>query len=162
MNVRNILTEIYLSAEIKDCMAKLPNKYDKQDIVQHVFLELYSMPEEKVSDLHERGKLKHFIVKMIYNTSRFSKSSFAKQYGKETPTESFPELASAESEEEIIIPLDKLPVCKSGLPYMAEIFKLYAENGTYQKVSQITKINVTSIFNTVREAKAILKKHINT
>ncbi len=44
--------------------------------------------------------------------------------------------------------------------YKAEILKLYAELGTYQKVADLTKIPMSSIYKTIQETRQELKKQI--
>lgn len=153
MDVKEILTEIYVSDEIADVIKRLRPENLQEDIKQHVFLELFTMDEAALMDMNNRGKLKHYIVKMIYNTARWTKSSFKKQFGQETPTESFIDVED-QVEEKIELPIDEL------YWYKAEMLKLYAKHGTYQRVAEITGINISSIFQTVKQAKAEIKKAI--
>lgn len=148
-----ILTEIYLSAEVETMIRSLKPCHLQDDIKQHCFMELFEKNEEFIMDLHKRGKLKNYIVKVLYNTARFTRTSFTKQLGKETPTESFEEVID-ETYEEIEADLSNLHW------YKREVLKLYAEQGTYQKVSDLTHIPMTSIYQTVLEArKQILKEY---
>lgn len=125
----------------------------QQDILQHCFLELFETDEAKIMDLHERGKLKVYICKTLYNTARFTRSSFAKQLGREEPTE-YLEDTIDEEYEEIEVNLDTLHW------YKRELIKLYAEQGTYRKVSDLTHIPFSSVYNTVLETrKQILKEY---
>lgn len=154
MTAKDLLTEIYISDEIAEVIQRLSPESLQEDIKQHVFMELYGMDPAFIEDLNSRGKLKHFIVKMIYNTARWTKSSFKKQFGPmEVPTECFTEVADTVPEE-VDIPIDSL------YWYKAEILKLYAKHGTYQKVAEITQINISSIFQTVKKAREEIKKKI--
>lgn len=83
----SILTEIYVSDEVKKCVSKLEPEHLQQDILQHTFMELFEKPSEFILDLYDRGKLKAYIVKILYNTATYSRTTFAKQQGKETPTD---------------------------------------------------------------------------
>ena len=167
----------------------------QQDILQHCFLEMCEKPDELIIDLHQRGKLKNYFVKTLYNTARFSRTSFTREYGRDNEitfsdidpkkfcsagntsydTDDFTgieglrghgtdgayniklnniEEIPQEEPEEIKIPLHKL------YWYKAEILKLYAEHGTYQKVADLTQIPISSIYKTVQEARQELKKAI--
>lgn len=153
MTAKVLLTEIYVSAEISEVIKRLKPEDLQEDIKQHVFLELFTMDEAFILDLECRGKLKHFIVKMIYNTSRWTKSQFKKQFGQEIATDNFTDIAE-QVYEEIDLPIEEI------YWYKAEILKLYSEHGSYQKVAEITGIPVKSISNTVKQAVKEIKKAI--
>lgn len=78
-----ILSEIYVSAEVETMIRSLKPQHLQDDIKQHCFLELFEKPEAFIMDLHDRGKLKAYICKTMYNTARFTRTSFAKEQGKE-------------------------------------------------------------------------------
>jgi DNA-directed RNA polymerase specialized sigma24 family protein len=149
----DILSEIYSSDEVAKMIRSLKPQHLQQDIKQHCFLELFEKDEAFIMDLHERGKLKNYIVKVLYNTARFTRTSFTKQLGRETPTESFEETIDEEYEE-VTVNLENLHW------YNREVLKLYAEEGTYQKVSKLTQIPMTSIYQTVLATrKQLLKEY---
>ena len=180
-----ILTEIYLSAEVETMIRSLKPCHLQDDIKQHCFIELLEKDEAFIMDLHARGKLKNYIVKVLYNTARFTRTSFSKQQGQEIV---FSEIdakkafkSKYESEDDFIvadieqyaamqrcttnedIEFENIDVTKSleNLHwYKREVLKLYAEQGTYQKVSDLTHIPMTSIYQTVLEArKQVLKEY---
>ena len=72
MDAHQLLTEIYTSQEVKDCITKIRPVDLQQDILQHSFLELLEKDQAFIIDLHKRCKLKPYIVKVIYNTSVFT------------------------------------------------------------------------------------------
>lgn len=154
INAKSILTEIYVSAEVAEIIKRLRPESMQEDIRQHVFLELFSMDEDFIMDLHCRGKLKHFITKMIFNTANWTGNKFKNQFGeKEIATESFEDVTE-QVYEEIEIPIGRI------YWYRAELLKLYAEHGTYQKVAEVTGININSIFQAVKQARKEIKKII--
>lgn len=157
MEASKLLTEIYVSDEIKQVTKKLKPAHLQDDILQHVFCELYSKPELFIVDLHQRGKLKSFIVKMLYNTCYFNRTKFKKELGSETPTECFNE--HFEEVETDLIP-DMMKIIDTLYWYKKEILLLYVKHGTYQGVSDETGIPVTSIFNTIKDVRRIVKKEI--
>lgn len=148
-----ILSEIYVSAEVETMIRSLKPQHLQDDIKQHCFLELFEKDEALIMDLHERGKLKAYICKTLYNTARFTRTSFAKQLGREEPTECLEDTIDEEYEE-IELDLSNLHW------YKREMIKLYAEQGTYKKVSDLTHIPFSSVYNTVLETrKQILKEY---
>jgi len=164
VKARDILTEIYCSDDIKNVVAKLKPDHLKEDILQHCFTELFSKQESFIIDLYNRGKLKAFIVKMLYNTSVFNDTPFCKEWSLITPGNSrevhvdrFKEVADHsidDNTDDIVAVVDSL------YWYKKDILKLYAELGTYKEVSEATGIPVTSIHNTIREVRHEVKKKI--
>jgi hypothetical protein len=208
MTKDQLLSEIYQSTEVKVMIASLQPKHLQQDILQHCFLELFEKKEEFILDLHTRGKLKHYIVKILYNTARFSRTTFAKTLGQDIsfsdvlvtkPTENYADslerfeqnienndaLIEYEADQREVY--DQVYFNLSGLYwYKAEIFKLYAgvkecenkdcdnlistddegclschsqnthrfKSGTYQSISDLTRIPLSSIYKTVQEVIA--------
>jgi DNA-directed RNA polymerase specialized sigma24 family protein len=174
MNKTILLTEIYLSKEVGEVISKIQPEHIRNDLKQHVFLELFEHSEDFIMDLFNRGKLKSFIVKMLYNTSKFTKSKFSREMGKEI---SFGDLEEVEekicqhSAYEITKGVNDLRTkddeyeelncaVSSIYWYKAEILKLYSELGTYKKVSLTTGIPVASVFATVNQARKEIKQLI--
>jgi len=168
MNASNILTNLYRSSEVKEVIKRLRPVHLQDDILQHTFLGLFEKPDAFIVDLHERGKLRAYIVKILYNTATYTRSSFAKQQGKETPTdmcgEAKYEVIRFEEEEKDRIEAQASVACAvSKLHwYKSEMLQLYAELGTYQAVSDKTKIPLTSVFKTVSEARKEIKQKLWT
>jgi len=122
------------------------------DLIQHVFVIICEQDKDFILDLASRGKLKAYVVRMLYNTNRWSKSNYAKEQAtNEIPTESFADIPD-EQFSEINIPLNKI------YWYKAEVLKLYAEIGNYRGVAEKTGIPTASIFQTVKQAKNEIKR----
>lgn len=161
---KSILTGIYTSQEVKDVIKRLRPVDLQEDILQHCFLELFQKPPDFIIDLHDRGKLKAYIVKILYNTATYTKSSFAKQRGKETPTdfcaETRFEIISFENDEvERVENYRQIACATSNIYwYKARLLELYANLGTYKAISQITGIPHTSVYNTIKEARKDVKR----
>lgn len=164
VKARDILTEIYCSNDIKEVVSKLKPSHLREDILQHCFTELYSKQESFIIDLYNRGKLKAFIVKMLYNTSVFNDTPFCKEWSLITPNntreihvDKFKDVADHVSDdnlEELVAVVDTL------YWYKKDILKLYAELGTYKEVSEATGIPVTSICNTMKDVRHEVRKKI--
>lgn len=158
-----ILTKIYTSLEVKEVIKRLRPVHLQEDILQHCFLELFQKPPDFIKDLHARGKLKPYIVKILYNTATYTRSSFAKQQGKETPTDfcgnAKYEVIRFENEEKEREEVHQQVACAVSETYWfkADLLKMYAELGTYKAVSDKTGIPSTTVFNTVQAAKKEIK-----
>jgi hypothetical protein len=167
MNAKSILTEIYQSKELAATIAKVKPIELQGDIRQHVFCELYGKDESFIAELHERGKLRLYIAKMIRNISRLkSTNSFNRAMGKEIPMsacgESRFEVVRYENEERERQEVESSIACAVAeiYWYKAGILKLYAEMGTYKAVAIRTGIPAASIFRTVKDARAEIKARL--
>lgn len=166
MTAASILTRIYESKEIKEVIMRLKPEHLQQDILQHTFLELFEKEESFILELDGRGKLKAYIVKILYNTATYSRSSFAKALGKETPTDicgdaKYEVIRYEDEEKERTESNNSVACAVSNLHwYKANMLAIYAELGTYKAVSEKTKIPLSSVFKTITEARKEIKKQL--
>lgn len=151
---RKILEDIYRSKDLKDCISKIRPIDIQQDVLQCTFTELLLKDEKLILDLYARNKLMAYIVKTIYNMVRWERGSFRSSQSKEVFVESLPDVVDEQKIEIIVVPLQKIHW------YEAKILELYAELGTYRKVSEVTGIPHISIFHTIQNARKNIKKHI--
>jgi len=179
MTKNSILTEIYQSKEVAVMIQSIKPEHLQQDIKQHCFLELFEKPEEFILDLYNRGKLKNYIIKILYNTSRWSCTNLHKQLGKDllltdlennyynNETEVSGKIEGKYLEHQEYIQFEQNPeyeeiniepVLKSVYWYKSELIRLYAEHGTFQKVSDLTGIPLKSVFTTIRDARIEIKQ----
>jgi hypothetical protein len=171
MTAKKVLTDIYNSKEMALTIKKVRPAHLQQDILQHVFCELFSQSDESIMDLFNRGKLRPYIAQMVWNVSRLSPTNkFTKQMGFKEDNTDFNEYCNEakfevikfsedekeriESESEIKCAVSQLHWYKSGL------LSLYAELGTYKAVSDKTGIPVISIWNTIKKARKEVKQII--
>lgn len=153
MDKNSLLAEIYQSKEVEAMVRSIKPAHLQDDIRQHCFLELFEKSEEFILDLHARGKLKNYIIKVMYNTSRWSRTTLSKQLGNEIPTEAF-----TDTECDVYNEVDIEPAMEKIYWYEAGLIRLYAEHGTFQKVSDITKIPLKSVWTTIVEARKKIKQ----
>jgi len=137
---------------LKAVLSKVRDQEHIDDLKQHLFLQLLEKPDGFILELEMKGKLKSYVVKMIWNISHWTKGNF-KPRSKEVLVEKFKDVKD-DIDEEVDIPLHKLHW------YNRELLKLYAECGTYQAVSNATMIPVKSVFENVRKTKKIIKQLI--
>lgn len=158
MTKESILADIYQSQEVETVIRSIKPDHLQDDIKQHCFMELFEKSEDFIMELYNRGKLKNYILKILYNTSRFHRTKFKLQLGKEEPTEFFEDKPDQEYTE-----IDIEPTLKKIYWYKSELVKLYSKLGTYQKVSDLTGIPLKSVYSAIVEArKEIIKKYYET
>jgi DNA-directed RNA polymerase specialized sigma24 family protein len=162
MTKKIALEAIYSSREVDEVMLKIKPDYNRDDIKQTAFLELLEKPEELILELYHKNKLRHYVVKTIYNTANFSESKHNRQHrrAKEIPTECFP-CTPIEDTEEYEDLLKACVVKVSELDwYKRELLTLYAQEGTYRKLEALTGIPLNSIHDAVKKAKEEIKKNL--
>jgi DNA-directed RNA polymerase specialized sigma24 family protein len=181
-SARSLLTTIYVSSEVDEVIKKIKPNYLRDDVKQHAFLTLFEKDEAFILDLHERDKLRNYVVKVIYNTANFNEGKFQREQRRSTEIP-----CSFETDQETDRPLDvhalkiydhicngarddenamdyealveSCPVILDELYwYDKAILKLYAEHGSYRKVAKVTGIPFRSIGESVNRAQAAAKK----
>lgn len=71
-----LLMKIYDSKEIGEVIGRINPEHLRDDLKQHVFLQLLEKPDEFIIGLETGGKLKNYIVKMICQMVHFKKDKF--------------------------------------------------------------------------------------
>ena len=136
MQAKQLLTDIYTSSEITNCISKLRPVHLQQDILQHTFLELFEKDGRFIVDLHERGKLKAYIVKVLYNTSVYTHNKFSKENGREIPcdTSCYEFIKHIKDDNEFEETKDKEATLQCAFSkmhwYKVEVLRLYSTLGT--------------------------------
>lgn len=163
MTKAEILTAIYTSKEVDEVISKIRPDYLREDVKQHAFLILFEKDDQFIIDLHERQKIKQYVVKVIYNTINFSHNEFHSQLkrDKEVPMENINCVAEeTDNEYEHLV-----QACQKGLEgvywYNAELLKMYAELGNYRAVAEKTRIPLKSVYNAVEKAKEQIRRSLH-
>lgn len=154
MNAKQIIADLYISQDLRACLARIRPIDIQEEVLQHTFMELLNKSDDEIIDLHVRNKLTAYVAKMLFNMVRWERSTFSKLKAKEISLESLPEVLEDIEIEVILVPLQKIHW------YEAKILELYAEHKTYRKVAEITGIPHISIYHTVKNARRNIKKHI--
>jgi hypothetical protein len=187
MTKDSLITEIYTSKEIGEVILKIQPEHLRDDLKQHVFLLLLEKEEEFILELHKIGKLKNYIIKILFQLVHFKKDKFHTIYGKNTegkcievpfdfsiasdkyqiPIESD---GNIERENDCISELDKIKgiefpsqtgkKCGSISMYHGVLLERYVEKGNYRAVAEETGIPVKSVYNAVQMAKNEIKKRV--
>lgn len=177
MTASAILTNLFTSREISDCLLNIQPVHNRDDIKQDTFLYLLEKAEAKpdeIIDLHKRDKLRHYVTKMLFNAANFSQSRINRQMRRETeiPTEAhcFPclpedtdEINTEERIQECLIKVRRMRESDKRVSkdwYFAELLEEYVQEGTFRKVAAKTGIPLNSVHFAVRIAKDEIKKSI--
>ena len=170
MEATALLVEIYESKDVAACIKKLRPVHLQEDIKQHTFLTMFEKPKEEIIELNNRGKLKAYIVKILHNTATYHRTSFTKCEGQERniqiPTDfcqhaEYNLIKVDTDNEDHREAIEQVACATSKMHwYKVQVLKEYAELGTYKAVSDKTKIPLTSIYNTVKEARKEIKQRL--
>lgn len=185
MTKNNLLSEIYQSKEISEVLAKIQPEI-RDDLKQHVFLLLLEKTDEFVLELHNIGKLKNYIVKVICQLVNFKKDKFhtvngrgrdgkcieihvsdlrlLEYYKEDTYQEDIRLEDSCKREldriKKIDFPSQTGKKCSSVSMYHGILLERYVEKGNYRAVSNETGIPCKSVYNAVQMAKEEIKKRV--
>lgn len=75
-----ILTELFKSKEFNDCISKMRPEHLQDDLKGEVMLILCEMEEGKLMDLHYKGVLRYYTVRVIINMIQSNTSAFYRKY----------------------------------------------------------------------------------
>jgi len=159
MNAKSILTNIYTSNEIAECLLKIDSDI-RDDLKQHVFLLLFEKDENFIIELHQQDKLRNYIVKVMFNLVHFTQDKFHRVNRRQTEilTNDFDEDITDDREVDL---LPKLEMEMQNIYwYNKHMLELYVELGTYKSVSEKTGIAIRSVANAVEKAKKQLKHNV--
>lgn len=187
MTKNSLLTEIYTSKEIGEVIGKINPEEMRDDLKQHVFLLLLEKPEAFILELHQIGKLKNYIVKVICQLVNFKQDKFHRINRRfsevltdfsteEKMIESVYQVVRYEDNEEIKLenkcqeelerikgidsPSQTGKKCNTVYWYHGVLLEQYVEKGNYRAVSKETGIPCKSVYNAVQMAKEEIKKRI--
>lgn len=90
-----IISELYQSKNFCDCINKFDQAHLREDLKQEVALIICAWPDDRVIELHRKGELNFYVVRVILNQMQSSTSPFYKIHRRST--ESYEEIDVDES-----------------------------------------------------------------
>jgi len=154
----DIITELYNSLEITDCLKRHFPADCREDVRQDLFELLIRLEPGTLEEKQSRGKLRQYVATIIINlkNQKWGKiAKMVKQYQHSTP---LPEnLEQVESYYDntpdlILEEFEKIDWYKRG------IIQLYAKLGTVKAVSLQTQIPYESVKYAINQARKEIKK----
>jgi hypothetical protein len=157
----DIISELYQSKEVNELISKIRPIELQDDLKQYAFAVLLEKPEAFIIDLHNKKQLRYFLVKIITNSVFTNRSGFMTLH-KLTKDLDVDCISDVENESSNYH--DLLDSCNTEIKnvywYNAELLNLYAQHGSYRKVSEVTNIPVKSVYNAIKKAKETIKQKI--
>lgn len=162
-----LLTEIYISKELSQLKSKWgkDKEDDFEECVQSTFVEMYAKPESFILELHEKGTLKWYIVRIMWNKVRRPKKRNQYKEVLSDFSDVCHELADEHYDRESEIQQEQIALkvkeaVKQMTWYEQGILQAYQKLGSYRAVTEWSGIPTTSVFKTIQEVKRKLKKVI--
>lgn len=160
-----IIAELYKSKEFNDCISKMEPDHLRDDLRAEVMLILLETEERKLIEIHNKGHLKFYTVRIIINLIQSKTSLFYKRYrqqmaeltdrflAEEEPD--FTERAAREDiEEKAINEIDNLYWYNGGM------VKLYMQHGNYRAIEKDTGIPYSSAYKTIQKSFQEIKQRV--
>lgn len=153
-----IIQELWLSNDVDDAIKKMHPVEMQEDLKSELFLVIAELDENKLIELYKKNQLKFYMVRVMINMVRSSKSKFYKNY--RNYQEYIPiEIQENEQSDVTQIMLEHI----EGLYwYNKTILNLYTFefNKNAKELSRQTGIPYQSIIRSLNDTKRELKKKI--
>jgi len=165
VDINQIISKLYLSKDIDDCICKMIDIRYREDFKQELFLILLAKPDQ-VIDAEANGKLKYYVVRIIINLSRQSRNIYFKKYLdnktiygdiSDRPDEMICD--SIEKEEKILKEIGNMDE-DLGTFYYRELVKLVAQEGSISKAGRKVGIPKSSISKAIKRVREHLNKKV--
>lgn len=160
-----IIEELFLSREFNDCISRMEPDHLRSDLRAEVILILLETDEKKLLEIHSKGGLKFYTVRIIINLIQSKTSLFYKRYrqkvaeltdrflAEEEPD--FEERATREGiEDKAINEIDNLYWYNGGM------VKLYMQHGNYRAIEKDTGIPYSSAYKTIQKSFQEIKQRV--
>lgn len=162
MNRDSIISAFVADPDYRKICKQIAGSY-ADDLYQELVVVILELPEEKLHRISETC-IKCFYYKLAKHQFCSRNSAFHKKYrkGDEIVRDHVNDIILASQSDEIDPDLlHKVERAVSEVYwYDSGILSLYAEKGTFKEVSECTGIPLISVFNTVSNARKIIKKKI--
>lgn len=189
--VNDIITELIKSEEVRHFARKLSGFHELwEDLLHHSILKLIEQGEEKIRNIYNEGKIRHYLLVTMYHEWQDPKKSFAKLYKHkshhipitdiEIPDEGGAFCRPSEKDvgdckryfkrvsPELILISRELERLKkhdqnnrdSKFHYRTAIMEMYLKHGSYNKTAEATDISRAYIIRIVKETKKALNEGI--
>ena len=153
-----ILEELYLDKDVNKAFGKMQPEELRDDLKAEVFLVLAELPYNRLIEMYERGEVKFYLVRVMFNMIRSTDKKFFKKY------RDFVELPDGvEKQEPVAYSLDKevVTAMESLYWYDKEMFLLYVgANNNAKEISRVTSIPYLSVVRTINKVKKYLRSNI--
>jgi hypothetical protein len=174
MTRNDIISALYTSKSFNDCIKKHGEPYHKEDLKQEVIAIVLELPDEKVIDLHTRGVLEYYVVRIVRNQIMSSSSPFFKTYRR--TFQEVGDIADAGSDEDSIEDRETKEALEdrvlevveqwansgdNGLYYRGNLIKLYMQVGNYRAIERATKIPFISCYKNIQQSIKMIEGMIN-
>ncbi len=161
----DIIEELYKSREFNDCIARMEPDHLRNDLKAEVILILLEKDERELKDIHAKGALKFYTVRIIINLIQSKTSLFYKRYRQplaeltdrffaDEMTDVEERIAREDMGERAMSEIDNLYWYNSG------ILKLYLKHGNYRAIEKDTGIPYSSAYKTVKKSFQELKQKV--
>lgn len=170
MKYCRIITDLYNSPDLADCITKIVKPLHREDFKQELFIIILEIDRSKIIQLHKEGVLKYFVVRICLNLTRQKRNIYHKKYLDYENKIQLPETLTIENPDisDRILKEDKeLRLCNHiesdlenvfGTHYYKSLVKLIAEKGSMREVSRQTGIHISSISKAVKK----VREHLQT
>lgn len=164
-----ILSDLYTSKELADCIGKMDHRHLHEELKQELFIVLCELPDDKLLGVHGRGELRYYAVRVILNMINSSTSKFYRVFRSQALLNMDIDLGNLyndkfedrgveekieieERENKLLAAVNKLGWYDKG------ITELYMTEGSMGNVAKKVGIPKSSVKTTIDRAKKSIKE----
>jgi hypothetical protein len=174
---RTIITDLFKSPEINDCIANVVDRGPRDDFKQELFVILLEYPCDKIVDTFDQGKIKYFTARVIVNLFYQKRNVFQKTYlspnveyntekvlhEEAQDLEHFGFRQLKEDLEDWILDGAKgldAEMRKQEFPYYEELINAIKKHGSMAEASRQSGIELYNISRAIKRVREYLKKRL--
>ncbi len=171
MKARQIIMQLYDSGELQKACRSIGGSTLSDDLTQEVLLCLFTKPERKIVEAHEKGYFRFYVVRIAMNFARSKNAEFHKLYRHLDHNENIDDLFNvaapdgycydSDSEQQEVI--DRINQAyqdlgsSSDFPYEQKLLDLHLEMKSKKAVSRLTGIPYRTVLHNLESIKQKLR-----
>lgn len=176
---RTIISDLYNSPEVNDCIKKVVDRGPRDDFKQELYVILLEYPCDKIVEVSNQGKIKYFVARIIINLFNQERNVFQKKYlnnkidydTEKVLYHSLPpsdynhmeERKRREDVEDIILEgaegIDER-MGNDSFPYYENLIQALKKHGSMREVSRELGIPIASISMAIKRVRTHLKDNL--
>jgi DNA-directed RNA polymerase specialized sigma24 family protein len=154
----DIITELYRSAEVRDCLNRHFDHHCREDVKQDLFELLINLAPGTLEEKQSRGKLRQYVATIIINlkNQKYGKiAKMVKQYQFSNPLPENIEQVEIDYDNTNELVLERFEKIDW---YKRTIIDFYIKLGTVKAVAEFTQIPYESVKYAITQARKEIRK----
>jgi len=163
MSYDKILSDLFNSIELDECITKMVREDLRKDFKQELFVILLATDKKKIEEIEGKGELKYYAVRLIINLATQTRNVFHKKFINNnhelTGLEIKDEPADLEKEYRFTNAIEKLNKLEEyfGTFYYKALVELMKKHKSVREISRVTGIPNSTLSSSIQ----LIRKYLN-